>query len=59
LHRLAIRAATAAGHTSVVETLKEEMRTAIEDDIEPDGALQPETLELYERMRRGRTVTGR
>lgn len=59
LHRLAIRAARAAGHSSVVDTLKDEMRTAIEDDIEPDGALQPETLELYERMRRGRTATGR
>jgi hypothetical protein len=58
LHRLAIHAAEAAGHTSVVDTLKGEMRTAIEDDIEPDGALQPETLELYARLRRGRTATG-
>jgi hypothetical protein len=58
LHRLSIRAARIAGHSSVVDTLKDEMRTAIEDDIEPDGALQPETLELYGRLRRGRTVTG-
>jgi DNA-binding SARP family transcriptional activator len=59
LHRLAIRAAKAAGHTSIVDTLKAEMRTAIEDDIEPDGALEPETLDLYARVRRGRAATGR
>jgi hypothetical protein len=57
LHRLAIHAAEAAGHTSIVETLKAEMRTAIEDDIEPDGALQPETLDLYDRVRRPRAAT--
>jgi LysM repeat protein len=58
LHRLAIHAAEAAGHTTVVETLKAEMRTAIEDDIEPDGALEPKTIELYERIRRPRAATG-
>ncbi|HVV74627.1 MAG TPA: LysM peptidoglycan-binding domain-containing protein [Mycobacteriales bacterium] len=58
LHRLAIITAEAAGHTSIVETLKAEMRTAIEDDIEPDSELQAETRDLYERMRRGRTGIG-
>jgi hypothetical protein len=57
LHRLAIIAGEAAGYTSVVETLKAEMRTALEDDIEPDGALQPETRDLYERLRRPRSAT--
>jgi DNA-binding SARP family transcriptional activator len=47
LHRLAIRAATASNMTGVVRTLKQEMRRALDLDIEPDDAIQPETLELY------------
>jgi hypothetical protein len=33
--------------TGVVRTLKQEMRRALDLDIEPDDAIQPETLELY------------
>jgi hypothetical protein len=51
LHRLAIRAADAAGLTGIVKTLKQEMRTALDLDIEPDEEIQPETLAIYDEMR--------
>jgi DNA-binding SARP family transcriptional activator len=47
LHRLAIRAAEAQGLSGVVKTLKKEMRTALDEDIEPGDTVQPETLALY------------
>jgi hypothetical protein len=54
LHRLGILAAHTAGHTAVIDSLKNEMRTALDIDIEPDDTLQPETLQLYADLRRTR-----
>jgi DNA-binding SARP family transcriptional activator/nucleoid-associated protein YgaU len=50
LHRLALRAAEAEGSTGKVRTLKREMSTALDLDIEPHGGIEPETLAMYEEM---------
>jgi DNA-binding SARP family transcriptional activator len=50
LHRLAIRAAQGEGSTGKVRSLKHEMRTVLDVDIEPGDRMQPDTIALYEEM---------
>jgi hypothetical protein len=50
LHRLAIRAAQGEGSTGKVRSLKHEMRTVLDVDIERGDRMQPDTIALYEEM---------
>jgi hypothetical protein len=57
LHRAAIRAAAAQGLHGLAKTLQQEMRTALDVDIEPDDQIQPETLALIRDVRDRRPVS--
>jgi hypothetical protein len=57
LHRAAIRAAVAQGLHGLAKTLQQEMRTALDLDIEPDDQIQPETLALIRDVRDRRPVS--
>jgi nucleoid-associated protein YgaU len=56
LHRVAIRAAVAQNLNGLAKTLQQEMRTALDIDIEPDDQIQPETLALNRETRERRPV---
>ena len=58
LHRLAIRAAHEQGATGKVRAQQREMRTVLDDDIEPDDHLQAETDALYDEVA-GRVAAAR
>ena len=59
LYQLAMSAAAARGATGEVKALRRQLDRAMEDDIEPDDHIQPETVEVYERsMRMNRTAAG-
>jgi DNA-binding SARP family transcriptional activator len=51
LHRAGISAALAQGLHGLAKTLQQEMRTALDLDIEPDDQIQPETLSLIRDLR--------
>jgi len=59
LYQLAMSAAAARGATGEVKALRRRLDRAMDDDLEPDDRIQPETIEVYERsLRMDQTATG-
>ena len=58
LYRLAMRAAAARGASGEARNLLNALRTVLDEQIEPDDRIEPETLAEYDRVMRGQRAAG-